>query len=141
MELTPKQKAFADEWLINGGNDYQAAIKAGYKEGYARSSAKIIRENKGVSEYIAERQGKIEATRLMTLEDIQAFRVRVIRGEEKDAFDMDVSVTDKLKAANDLEKALKIKEEKELKKKLKMRHRLKQIWIILQMCFIQLLER
>ncbi len=117
MELTPKQKAFADEWLINGGNDYQAAIKAGYKEGYARSSAKIIRENKGVSEYIAERQGKIEATRLMTLEDIQAFRTRVILGEEKDAFDMDVSVTDKLKAANDLEKALKIKEEVEERKR------------------------
>ncbi len=118
MALTPRQKAFCDEWLINGGNDYQAAIKAGYKEGYARSSAKKIRENEGVLAYIAERQGKIEATRLMTLEDIQAFRARVIKGEEKDAFDMDASLTDRLKAANDLEKALKIKEEQEEKKRL-----------------------
>lgn len=118
MELTPRQKAFCDEWLINGGNDYQAAIKAGYKEGYARSSAKKIRENEGVLAYIAERQGKIEATRLMTLEDIQAFRARVIKGEEKDAFDMDASLSDRLKAANDLEKALKIKEEQEEKKRL-----------------------
>ena len=118
MELTPKQKSFADEWLINGGNDYQAAIKAGYSEATAKNARKNIMENRGVSEYIAERQGQIEATRLMTLEDIQAFRARVIRGEEKDAFDMDVSVTDKLKAANDLEKALKIKEEVEEKKRL-----------------------
>ena len=118
MELTPRQKAFADEWLINGGNDYQAAIKAGYSEATAKNARKNIMENRGVAEYIAERQGKIEATRLMTLEDIQAFRARVILGEEKDAFDMDVSVTDKLKAANDLEKALKVKEEIEEKKRL-----------------------
>lgn len=118
MELTPRQKAFADEWLINGGNDYQAAIKAGYAESTANNAKRDIRDNPCVSAYIAERQSKVEATRLMTLEDIQAFRARVIRGEEKDAFDMDVSVTDKLKAANDLEKALKIKEEVDEKKRL-----------------------
>ena len=28
MPLTPKQKAFCDEYLINGGNGTQAAIKA-----------------------------------------------------------------------------------------------------------------
>lgn len=117
MELTPRQKAFADEWLINGGNDYQAAIKAGYAEATAKNARKNILENRGVSEYIAERQDKVEATRFMTLEDIQTFRAKVIKGEEKDAFGMDASLTDRLKAANDLEKALKIKEEQEEKKK------------------------
>lgn len=116
MELTPKQKAFADYYL-ESGNATQAYIKAGYSENGANRSANKLLTNTDVSAYIAERQGKIEATRLMTLEDIQAFRVRVIRGEEKDAFDMDVSVTDKLKAANDLEKALKIKEEVEERKR------------------------
>lgn len=117
MELTPRQKAFADEWLINGGNDYQAAIKAGYAEATAKNARKNILENRGVSEYIAERQDKVEATRFMTLEDIQTFRAKVIKGEEKDAFGMDASLTDRLKAANDLEKALKTKEEQEEKKK------------------------
>lgn len=116
MELTPKQKAFADYYL-ESGNATQAYIKAGYSENGANRSANKLLTNTDVSAYIAERQGKIEATRLMTLEDIQAFRVRVIRGEEKDAFDMDVSVTDKLKAANDLEKALKIKEEVDERKR------------------------
>lgn len=59
MELTPRQKAFADEWLINGGNDYQAAIKAGYAEATAKNARKNILENRGVSEYIAERQDKV----------------------------------------------------------------------------------
>lgn len=115
MELTPKQKAFAD-YYIECGNATEAARRAKYK--CAEASGKDNIRNPTVSAYIAERQGKIDAKRLMTLEDIQAFRTRVILGEEKDAFDMDVSVTDKLKAANDLEKALKIKEEVEEKKRL-----------------------
>ena len=31
-ELTPKWKAFADEWIKNGGNATQAYISAGYSE-------------------------------------------------------------------------------------------------------------
>lgn len=121
MGLTPKQKAFADEYIKNGGNAYRAALKVGYAEATAKDAKeKIMGEKSGVSEYIAEKQAEIDkknGTDIMSLADIQAFRARVIRGEEKDAFDMDVSVTDKLKAANDLEKALKIKEEQEEKKR------------------------
>ena len=116
MALTPKQKAFADYYL-ECGNATQAYIKAGYSKNGANRSANKLRSNSDISAYIAERQSKIEATRLMTLEDIQAFRARVIKGEEKDAFDMDASLADRLKAANDLEKALKIKEEHEEKKR------------------------
>ena len=36
-----------------------------------------------------------------------------MRGEEKDQFGLDLSVADRLKAANDLEKALSIKEQQE----------------------------
>lgn len=117
MELTPKQKAFADYYLETG-NATEAAKRAGYSEKTAYAMGAENLKKPHISQYIAERQSKVEATRLMTLEDIQAFRTRVIRGEEKDAFDMDVSVTDRLKAANDLEKALKIKEEHEEKKRL-----------------------
>lgn len=115
MELNPRQKAFAD-YYIESGNAEQSAVRAGYSKAYARGNASKLVSKSGISEYIAERMGQIEATRLMTLEDIQEFRARVIRGEEKDAFDMDVTVADKLKAANDLEKALKIKAEKDEQK-------------------------
>ncbi|HFJ6796562.1 TPA: terminase small subunit, partial [Enterococcus faecium] len=36
VNLTPKQKAFADEYIKNGGNATQAAIKAGYSKRSAR---------------------------------------------------------------------------------------------------------
>lgn len=112
-KLTPKQRAFADEFINNGGNDYQAAIKAGYAKGYARSSAKKIRENVGVAAYIAARQAEIDSERICTLKEIQEFRSRVVRGEEKDQFGLDASLADRTRAAIDLEKALRIKEEHE----------------------------
>lgn len=118
MELTPKQKIFADAWIENGGNDFQAALKAGYKAGYARSSAKKIRENEGVKSYIAKRQKEIDDKNLISLREIQEFRVRVMKGEEKDALGLDADLNVRLKAAAELEKALKIKEEQEAKERI-----------------------
>lgn len=118
MELNPKQKAFADEYIKNGGNATNSARKAGYKNPEVQG-CRLLKNDK-VLAYIAEKQAEIDkqnGTDIMSLADIQAFRVRVIKGEEKDAFDMDASLTDRLKAANDLEKALKIKEQEEEKKR------------------------
>lgn len=112
MPLTPKQKAFCDEYLINGGNATQAAKSAGYK-GNSVTLAAVGKENLRkplIAAYIAERQAKVESDRIATLEEIQQFRSRVIRGEERDQFDIEVGMSDRLKAANDLEKALQIKE-------------------------------
>lgn len=110
MPLTPKQKAFCDEYLINGGNGTQAAIKAGYSRNSAKEIATENLTKPAISAYIAERQAKVESDRIATLEEIQQFRSRVIRGEERDQFDIEVGMSDRLKAANDLEKALQIKE-------------------------------
>ena len=55
-ELTPKQKAFADEYIKNGGNATQAYISAGYSEkGADRSASKLLR-NTEVLDYIAKKQ-------------------------------------------------------------------------------------
>lgn len=113
-KLTPRQKAFAD-YYIETGNAEQSAIRAGYTKKSARGNATRLISNECISEYIAERQAAIDKDRLMTLEEIQEFRTRVIRGEEKDAFEMDAGLSDRLKAANDLEKALKIEKEREEK--------------------------
>lgn len=118
MELTPKQKRFADEYIKNGGNAAQAAKSAGYK--YYEGQGRENKRKPAIKAYIAKRQAEIDkqnGTDIMSLADIQAFRARVIKGEEKDAFGLDAGLTDRLKAANDLEKALKIKEEQEEKKR------------------------
>ena len=120
MKLTPKQKAFADEWLKNGGNDYNAAISAGYSKRTANNAGRDVREKPCVSAYIAERQQEIEkrAKRdIMSLAEIQERRSKLAKGELKDDFGFAPDFSDQLKAMNDLEKALTIKEEKEAERK------------------------
>lgn len=119
MNLTPKQKAFADEYIKNGGNASDAARKAGY----APKSADVIgRENlrkPTISAYIAEKQSLIEkqkGTDIMSLAEIQQRRSMIARGELTDSFGFAPDFSDQLKSMNDLEKTLKIKQEQEEKK-------------------------
>lgn len=116
-KITPKQKKFAD-FYIECGNATEAAKRAGYSEKTAYSIGQRLLKNVEVSAYIAKRQQKIESERLCTLKEIQEFRSRVIRGEEKDAFGLDIEISDRLSACNQLEKALAIEEmEKERRKR------------------------
>ena len=54
MDLTPKQKAFADEYIKNGGNASDAARKAGYAEKNADVTGRENLRKPTVSAYIAE---------------------------------------------------------------------------------------
>lgn len=117
MDLTPKQKAFADEYIKNGGNASDAARKAGYKS-YEVEGSRLLRNAK-VSAYIAEKQSLIEkqkGTDIMSLAEIQQRRSMIARGELTDSFGFTPDFSDQLKSMNDLEKALKIKQEQEEKK-------------------------
>lgn len=112
MKLTPKQKAFCDEYLINGGNATQAAIKAGYSKHTAKDIGSENLAKPHLSDYIAQRQKQIEDNRICTIAEIQQFRTSVIRGEEE------ATTNDRLTAATQLERALLIKEAEEEKKRL-----------------------
>lgn len=57
--LNPQQRAFADEYIINKGNAYQAAIKAGYSEAYAKNADQFLLENSGISNYLKLRTAPI----------------------------------------------------------------------------------
>lgn len=117
MDLTPKRKAFADEYIKNGGNASDAARKAGYKN-YEVEGYRLIRNDK-VLAYIAEKQSFIEkqkGTDIMSLAEIQQRRSMIARGELTDSFGFAPDFSDQLKSMNDLEKALKIKQEQEEKK-------------------------
>jgi len=101
MKLTPKQKAFADEYLICG-NATEAARKAGYKQPHVQGSQNL--EKLSVSSYIAERQKQIESSRIADVKEVMEFYSAVMRGEVKDQFDMDASLTDRLSAGRELMK-------------------------------------
>ena len=103
MKLTPKQKAFADEYLICG-NATEAARKAGYKQPHVQGSQNL--EKLSVSSYIAERQKQIESSRIADVKEVMEFYSAVMRGEVKDQFDMDASLTDRLSAGREPMKRL-----------------------------------
>lgn len=119
MDLTPKQKAFADEYIKNGGNASDAARKAGYSNGIIRNATKKLLGKGCISAYIAEKQSLIEkqkGTDIMSLAEIQQRRSMIARGELTDSFGFAPDFSDQLKSMNDLEKTLKIKQEQEEKK-------------------------
>ena len=116
MSLNLKQIRFADEYIRNGGNGTQAAIFAGYSPKTAAQQASRLLKDANVSEYIAQRQEEIDSVNIASLKEIQEFRTRVLRGEEKDQFGLDASLADRHKAAADLERALQIKQEQDEKK-------------------------
>lgn len=119
MDLTPKQKAFADEYIKNGGNASDAARKAGYAEKNAEVIGAQNLRKINISAYIAEKQSLIEkqkGTDIMSLAEIQQRRSMIARGELTDSFGFAPDFSDQLKSMNDLEKTLKIKQEQEEKK-------------------------
>lgn len=129
MGLTPKQKAFADEYIKNGGNASDAARKAGYKN-YEVEGYRLIRNDKVLS-YIAEKQAKIEkqkCTDIMSLAEIQQRRSMIARGELTDSFGFAPDFSDQLKSMNDLEKMLAIKETKEEQQRIAERARLQEVY-------------
>lgn len=79
-KLTPKQKAFADEY-IKSGNATQAAIKAGY------SSEVSGRENlrkPTVKSYIDAKMAEIESHKIADAKEVLEFYTSVMRGEQKE---------------------------------------------------------
>lgn len=117
-KLTPKQKAFADNYIKNGGNASDAARKAGYKQPEVQGHENLRKPY--IESYIAERQSEIDkrnGTDIMSLADIQKRRSQIASGALKDSFGFAPAFTEQLKAMSDLEKTITIKEQKEAQKK------------------------
>lgn len=131
MGLAPKQKAFANEYIKNGGNASDAARKAGYSNGIIRNATKKLLEKDCISAYIAKKQAEIEkqnGTDIMSLTEIQQRRSMIARGELKDSFGFAPDFSDQLKSMNDLEKTLAIKETKEEQQRIAERARLQEVY-------------
>ena len=103
MELTPKQKAFADYYL-ECGNATEAAKRAGYSEKSAKQIGTENLSKLSVSQYIAERQKQIEDKRIADISEVLQFFTSVMRGEVKDQFDFEASLADRLSAGKELMK-------------------------------------
>ena len=103
MNLTPKQKAFADCY-IECGNATEAARKAGYSEKASRfiGSENLTKPN--ISAYIAERMQAQNEARVASADEVLQFFSSVMRGEVKDQFGLDAALSDRLNAGKELMK-------------------------------------
>lgn len=102
-KLTPKQKAFADNY-IELGNATEAARKAGYSKKTARVIGQENLLKPAISAYIAERLKQIEESRIADVSEVLQFFSSVMRGEVKDQFEMDAALSDRLSAGRELMK-------------------------------------
>lgn len=103
MKLTPKQKAFAD-YYIECGNATEAAKRAGYSEKTATEMGSENLRKPHISAYIAERMDNQDKQRVADADEVLEFYTAVMRGEVKDQFGLDSSLSDRLKAGAELMK-------------------------------------
>lgn len=100
-ELTIKQKNFADLY-IETGNATQSYIDAGYKatkRKVAEANARKLLANYSVKSYIENRMEELKEKSIASQEEVLQYLTRVMRGEEKDQFDLDASLQDRTKCA------------------------------------------
>lgn len=101
VKMTVKQKRFCDEYLICG-NAAEAARRAGYSEKTARAIGGENLTKPAILDYIRQRQKQIESEKIADIAEIMQYLTAVMRGEVKDQFDLDPSLTERTKAAQEL---------------------------------------
>ena len=132
-KLTPKQKAFADEYIKNGGNATQAAIAAKYSEKTAYSQGQRLLKNDDILNYIAKQTDRIEKEQhrdIMSLADIQERRSKIAKGEIVDGLGFAPDFSDQLKAMDGLEKALTIAEKQRVEREEKEKREKAPLWTV-----------
>lgn len=103
MKLTTKQKAFAD-YYIETANASESARRAGYSQKTAPAIGAENLRKPQIKAYIAERMEKTDKKRVADADEVIAFYSAVMRGEVKDAFGLDPSLSDRIKAGENLMK-------------------------------------
>lgn len=105
MTLTQKQKRFCEEY-IKTANASASAVAAGYSKKTAGAIGAENLKKPQIAAYIKKRIDEQDAALVADSNEILKFYTAVMRGEVKDQFGLDSSLTDRLKAADSLAKRL-----------------------------------
>lgn len=103
--LSQKQFDFLEYW-IQSNNCTESAIKAGYSEKTANVQGSRFLNTPKAKQYITERMAELDAEKIATSDEVLQYLTSVMRGEVKDQFDLDPSLSDRNKAADMLAKIL-----------------------------------
>lgn len=101
--LTQKQELFAIEF-VKCGNETEAAKRAGYSEKSAYSIGSENMKKPEIVAYINELTAADKSRKIADAREILEYFTAVMRGEVKDQFDLEASLTERTKAAEALAK-------------------------------------
>ena len=106
--LTKRQIDFVQEYMKTN-NVRQSAIKAGYSPRTASVQGSRLLTNVKVSAYINAINERLESDKIADIEEVMQYLTSVMRGEKKDQFDLDPSLSERTKAAGELAKRLDVR--------------------------------
>lgn len=93
--MNPKEKAFVNEYIINGGNAYQAALKAGYARSTAKQAYQWLEDETMINQtrrlpykpYLREaidaRLKEIEDAKIADATEVMQYLTSVVRKESR----------------------------------------------------------
>lgn len=85
MNITERQRRFADEYIISGVA-YDAAIKAGYSEKYAKTDSHKLLKNEKIREYVDQRLNEIKSKKVMDQQEIMERLSSIGRQEPRENY-------------------------------------------------------
>ena len=106
--LNKRQIDFVQEYMKTN-NINQSAIKAGYSPKTASVQGSRLLSNVKVSAYINAINERLESDKIADIEEVMEYLTSVMRGEKKDQFDLDPSLSERTKAASELARRLDVK--------------------------------
>lgn len=106
--LNQRQIRFVQNYMKTN-NIYHSALDAGYSPKTAQQQGSRLLSNVKVSAYINAINERIESDKIADIEEVMQYLTSVMRGEKKDQFDLEASLSDRTRAAGELAKRLDVK--------------------------------
>ena len=106
--LTQRQLCFVQQYM-KSNHITHSAIKAGYSPKTASVQGSRLLTTVKVANYIEAINERLESEKIADIQEVMEYLTSVMRGEKKDQFDLDASLSERTKAASELARRLDVK--------------------------------
>ena len=106
--LNQKQIRFVQEYMKTN-NITQSAIKAGYSKKTANVQGSRLLTTVKIATYVDAINERMESEKIADIQEVMEYLTSVMRGEKKDQFDLDASLSERTKAASELARRLDVR--------------------------------
>ena len=106
--LNQRQIRFVQNYMKTNSITH-SAIDAGYSKKTAHVQGSNLLKNPTILEYITAINERLESEKIADIQEVMEYLTSVMRGEKKDQFDLDASLSDRTRAASELAKRLDVR--------------------------------